>query len=89
MDLAAGFLRAKRLRPEAAQRSITEGATFTVTEKDLGTQAVRPGCMAELEDQRDVLLAASRMALARLETSEGDALAVIALRAAIAAARPL
>lgn len=89
MEPAAGFLQARRLEPQAQQQSLTEASKFTITAKDVGTEAVRPGCMADLEQQRNLLLAAAKMARKRLQDGGGDALALTALNTAIAAARPL
>ena len=89
MGNAAGFLQARPLQPQAPQPSLTEASKFTITASDVGTEAVRPGCMEDLEQQRNVLLAAARMALKRIEDGGGDAVATVALRAAVAAARPL
>lgn len=49
---------------------LTDGARFTVTAKDVGSEAVRPGLMAELETERAVLLSAAKIALAHIR--KGD-----------------
>lgn len=45
---------------------ITDAARFVVTPLDVGSDAVRPGCMANIERDRQALLIASRMVLNRL-----------------------
>lgn len=86
MQPAADFL-ARPLQPQ--QSPDTEAATFTITAADVGTRAVRPGCMADLEQQRDVLLIAARVALKRVCDDNGDQVTALMLRAAIALARAL
>jgi hypothetical protein len=44
----------------------TKEATFTITALDVGTPAVRPGHMAELEAENQVLVAACKAILHRL-----------------------
>lgn len=34
----------------------TDAATFVITTRDVGSKAVRPGLMAEMEEERKVLL---------------------------------
>ena len=46
---------------------ITAGATFTITPLDVGSDAVRPGCMADLEQQHALLLIAGRAVLKRIQ----------------------
>lgn len=48
----------------------TEAATFVITPKDVGSKAVRPGVMAELEQERRVLLLACRTVLNRIQGSK-------------------
>lgn len=45
---------------------LTAAATFRITGLDVGTEAVRPGCMAEVEEGRHVLLSAAKIVLRRL-----------------------
>ncbi len=45
--------------------TLTEGAKFTITALDVGTDAVRPGMMADLEAQRQALLVAAKLVLMR------------------------
>lgn len=66
----------------------TEEATFTITALDVGSPAVRPGHMADLEAENRVLLAACRTVLHRIRSS-GIAIGAAyeyALQAAITAA---
>lgn len=49
---------------------ITEASTFTITEVDVGTLAVRPGCMAEVEQERLLLLSAAKLILATLRAKK-------------------
>lgn len=44
----------------------TDAARFTITKVDVGSEAVRAGVAAELERERNMLLAASKMALAHI-----------------------
>ena len=44
----------------------TAGATFKITFLDIGSPAVRPGCMAAIEEERAVLLAAAKLVLKRI-----------------------
>lgn len=46
----------------------TEEATFTITARDVGSAAVRPGHMAELEAEHRVLLAACKAVLHRIRS---------------------
>lgn len=50
--------------------SITEASTFAITAADVGTLAVRPGCMAEVEQERHLLLVASKLILATLKAGK-------------------
>lgn len=64
----------------------TEDSTFTITALDVGTQAVRRGCMAVVEEERNVLLAAAKVALHRLQSrkpADMDGVAEFALEAAV------
>jgi hypothetical protein len=49
---------------------ITESSTFAITQKDVGTLAVRPGCMAEVEQERLLLLNAAKLILATLKAGK-------------------
>lgn len=49
---------------------ITDSSTFTITEMDVGTLAVRPGCMAEVEQERFLLLAAAKLIVATLKAGK-------------------
>ena len=49
----------------------TEAAKFTITAMDIGTQAVRPGHMAELEEERLALLLACKATLTRIRSGVG------------------
>lgn len=44
----------------------TTAATFRITELDVGTEAVRPGSMAVIEEERRMLLLAVKLALNRI-----------------------
>ena len=48
----------------------TDAAKFIVTERDVGTEAVRVGHMAELEEQRQVLLLAAKLILGRIRAGQ-------------------
>ena len=52
------------------QQSKTQESTFVITPKDVGTEAVRPGCMADLEERLEVLLTAAKLVQQRLEQSK-------------------
>ena len=80
MDRAAAAVTAK-----PSSTPITEGARFRITDLDVGTEAVRPGCMAVLEDHRKVLLTAATVALHRIKSSKApsDAVTQYALQTAI------
>lgn len=54
---------------QAAQTPNTVSATFEITARDVGSLAVRPGNMAELEQERDALLLACKLALSRIRTA--------------------
>lgn len=59
----------------------TDFAAFTITPKDVGSQAVRPGHMAELEEERQVLLLAAKMAYRAMKSgvvTEADTLRLFA-----------
>lgn len=47
----------------------TDAATFTITARDVGSKAVRPGHMAELEEERKVLLLTAITVLNRIRGS--------------------
>jgi hypothetical protein len=49
---------------------ITESSTFTITAADIGTLAVRPGCMAEVEQERLLLLNAAKLIVATLKAGK-------------------
>ena len=51
----------------APQATITERSTFTITALDVGSPAVRPGCMADLEAQHQLLLVAAKGVLNRIQ----------------------
>lgn len=42
---------------------LTDSARFTVTKLDVGSEAVRPGLMAEIEQERQMLLLAAKLVL--------------------------
>jgi hypothetical protein len=48
----------------------TAEATFVITALDVGGTAVRPGWMADLEHERNTLLAATRLVLGRLKAGQ-------------------
>lgn len=49
------------------QTPITERSTFTITALDVGSPAVRPGAMAELEQHHQLLLRTSKAVLTRIQ----------------------
>ena len=51
------------------QQSKTQESTFVITPKDVGTEAVRPGCMADLERRNAALIAAAKLLLNRVRES--------------------
>lgn len=51
----------------AVKTPLTDAARFVITPKDVGSDAVRPGLMAELEHERYLLLCAARVALAHIK----------------------
>lgn len=63
----------------------TAAVKFTVTEKDVGTEAVRAGNMAELEEECHMLLVAAKLALQRNRTKQSklDAISESALETAV------
>jgi len=63
MDAAADFLREKN-------GSLTERSTFTITQLDVGSRAVRPGVAEQLEQERNALLVAGKAALAKIRESD-------------------
>lgn len=68
----------------------TAEATFVISSLDVGSQAVRPGCMADLEQEREVLLLAAKLVLERIRRGGAlDSICEYALDAAIKQARPL
>jgi hypothetical protein len=57
----------QQFRPRVrAGTPATDAARFTITSRDVGTEAVRAGNMAELEESRMVLLLAAKLALGRI-----------------------
>lgn len=53
----------------------TQEATFTITARDVGTDAVRPGNMAQLEEERRAPLLACKAVLGRMR--EGGSLSAV------------
>lgn len=53
---------------QATETPKTVSATFEITPLDVGSRAVRPGHMAELEQERDALLLVCKLALRRLQS---------------------
>ena len=62
-------LNSAALSNPAVETPRTAEATFTITPLDVGTKAVRPGHMADMEQQRDVLLIAAKLALKQIQGS--------------------
>lgn len=48
---------------------LTDAARFTITKLDVGSEAVRAGLAADLERERNMLLAASKLVLTQLRAS--------------------
>lgn len=48
---------------------LTDAARFTITKVDVGSEAVRAGIAAQIEQDRLVLLGAAKLALRRLRAS--------------------
>lgn len=61
----------------------TDFAQFTVTPRDVGSQAIRPGHMAELEQERQVLLLAAKLTLKRIRAGKVSEMDACGLEAAI------
>lgn len=61
--------RAEFLGHEDPQTPQTAAATFTITPRDVGSEAVRPGHMADLEERHQVLLLSAKLALRRIQAS--------------------
>jgi hypothetical protein len=62
----------------------TDALKFTITPKDVGSEAVRAGHMAEMEEQRQVLLVAVRLVLERARSGKAtlDSISQFALETA-------
>jgi hypothetical protein len=56
----------------AVATPLTDAARFTITKLDVGSEAVRPGLAAELEQERRMLLMAARLVLSRLRAARID-----------------
>lgn len=65
MQPRAEFLAAASRTPKTAE------ATFTITVKDVGSPAVRPGNMAQLEEERQALLLVCKATLTRVRSGNG------------------
>lgn len=50
----------------ASETPKTDAATFVITAKDVGSPAVRPGHMAELEEHRQAMLLTCKLVLRRV-----------------------
>ena len=63
----------------------TDEVRFLITARDVNTEAVRPGHMAEMEEQRQVLLVAAKLVLQRAEAGKTtlDAISQFALESAV------
>lgn len=70
-------------QPQNAPR--TNAAKFSITESDVGSEAVRPGHMADVEEERHTLLVAAKLVLLRHKTGKAklDAISEVALDAAV------
>lgn len=55
---------------ESPATPLTNAAAFAITKADVGTYAVRTGVAAELERERNMLLAASKLALKHIRTAK-------------------
>ena len=62
--------RATEQQVERRSTPATDAAKFTITQRDIGSEAVRPGHMAELEEQRQVLLLAAKLVLGRIRVAK-------------------
>ena len=58
--------RAAEAVTEPSNTPITDRARFRITDLDVGTEAVRPGAMAEVESGQRVLLAIAKLTLKRI-----------------------
>lgn len=63
----------------------TDEVRFLITVRDVNTEAVRPGHMAELESQRKVLLVAAKVVLQRAAQGKTtlDSISEFALESAV------
>lgn len=63
----------------------TDEVRFLITFRDVNTEAVRPGHMAEMEEQRKVLLVAAKVVLQRAATWKTtlDSISEFALESAV------
>jgi hypothetical protein len=85
MDRATELL-TRNLNPLAKSSTPrTDEVKFTVTQRDVGTEAVRAGHMAEMEEQRKVLLVAAKLVLDRARSAKStlDAISEFSLEAAV------
>jgi hypothetical protein len=75
-----------RANETAVRAPKTAFAKFVVTPRDIGSEVVRAGHMAELEEERHALLLAAKMVLKRAEAGviKLDAVSEYALKAAVA-----
>ena len=64
---------------------ITDGARFTITPLDVGSEAVRPGMMADVEAHRQALFVAAKIVLQRHNAGQStlDAVSQHALDTAV------
>lgn len=63
MEAAAGFAPQHR-QERRSDTPIANGATFIVSELDVGSAAVRAGIAVQLEQERNILLAAAKLVVA-------------------------
>ena len=89
MDRAQDAAVAGKQRSSKTTR--TDSATFVISERDVGSLAVRTGIAAEIEEERYMLLLAAKLVLARIRAGKvpiGDVYEH-ALAAAIKMAEPI
>lgn len=61
--------RAEFLQDAISEAPKTDAVKFLITPRDVGSEAVRPGHMAELEERYQVLLLSAKLTLNRLRQS--------------------
>jgi hypothetical protein len=55
---------------QTATTPVTDSARFVITARDVGSDAIRPGIAAQLEQERAVLLLAAKLVLGRIRAGQ-------------------